>query len=284
MNKACLKYQYWARLSRTISWPWHIDYARRYLWPLAATVALFSSFAFFPPLTLAASFDCKKAFTLVEKQICFDPSLSTLDEQLATAYQKVLVLATDKDALKHQQREWLAKTRDQCMDQACLKTAYDQRLVQLTPPKQNDNNWRTNPEIKKIEALRNEIYAVEKAGNLKEESRKCVHDTLVETEGALYRDRSGKVRKYIVDVVNKNSVGRAEYYYDHNGVPRLTYRVRGEFYGEKNEERIYFDRKGQHLHTDSVFRRQDYLDAKLEDTVENPTAHYSDICNKYTHN
>ncbi len=36
--------------------------------------------------TSAASFDCAKAGTIVEKTICADPALSTLDERMAAAY------------------------------------------------------------------------------------------------------------------------------------------------------------------------------------------------------
>ena len=39
----------------------------------------------------AASFDCKKAATLVEQAICSNQKLSNLDQQLATMYKKALL-------------------------------------------------------------------------------------------------------------------------------------------------------------------------------------------------
>lgn len=80
--------------------------------------------------TGAASFDCAKATTEVEKEICADTELSILDDRLAAAYRRALVVATDKDALRREQREWLAK-RDACLGQNCLKTEHESRMAEL---------------------------------------------------------------------------------------------------------------------------------------------------------
>lgn len=99
------------------------------------TVLLSVYLSLFSVAGVAASFDCKKASTLVERQICADPTLSALDDQLAAAYQRALAAAKDKQAILDQQRAWLSATRDDCSNEACLKAAYKSRLVQLDPAK-----------------------------------------------------------------------------------------------------------------------------------------------------
>lgn len=78
----------------------------------------------------AASFDCAKAGTKVEKQVCSDQHLSKLDDHLATQYGKVLALAQEKTALKAEQIAWL-KARNACPDRECVKQRYYLRLDAL---------------------------------------------------------------------------------------------------------------------------------------------------------
>ncbi len=78
----------------------------------------------------AASFDCRKATTHVEKLICTNPELSKVDERLASVFQRALDSAADKESLRQVQWQWLA-IRDACRDQLCIKTLYEKRLIQL---------------------------------------------------------------------------------------------------------------------------------------------------------
>jgi uncharacterized protein YecT (DUF1311 family) len=67
------------------------------------------------PAAHAASFDCAKATTPVEKAICSDPHLSALDTQLNISYQNAMRQAGEADiVLRHQQRAWLADLKEQC--------------------------------------------------------------------------------------------------------------------------------------------------------------------------
>lgn len=84
-----------------------------------------------PRSVQAASFDCAKAATAVEKTICGDAELSKLDEDLAGAYTDALDRAAEPDAVKTVQRTWLRNTRDACADAACLKAAYQARIEEL---------------------------------------------------------------------------------------------------------------------------------------------------------
>ncbi len=78
----------------------------------------------------AASFDCVKAATDIEKMICGNPSLSQQDAELGQNYQAVLEQSRYPGNLKSAQRQWL-KERNQCRTVACLNDAYQQRQVVL---------------------------------------------------------------------------------------------------------------------------------------------------------
>src|SRR5215831_2287696 len=78
----------------------------------------------------AASFDCAKASTAVEKLICSDAKLSELDGRLAAAYRRALATPAVAQRVKQDQRVWLAD-RNRCADAACLTNAYQRRLASL---------------------------------------------------------------------------------------------------------------------------------------------------------
>ena len=80
--------------------------------------------------TLAASFDCNKASTLVETAICTDPELASLDDSLAALYKQALRESSSATQIKARQRAWL-KTRNTCKSAGCLRDAYHQRLAEL---------------------------------------------------------------------------------------------------------------------------------------------------------
>ena len=59
--------------------------------------------------TGAASFDCAKAKTPVEKAICAQPTLSAADETIARLYNELIVVRGDNEDLAQEQRAWLAQ-------------------------------------------------------------------------------------------------------------------------------------------------------------------------------
>jgi uncharacterized protein len=80
----------------------------------------------------AASFDCAKAKSAVEKMICADSELSMLDWTSADYYRKAgTTMPGAKSCLRDDQRAWLAKLRNACKDKACLKRVYLDRLAEL---------------------------------------------------------------------------------------------------------------------------------------------------------
>ncbi|HWR76234.1 MAG TPA: hypothetical protein VN283_03360 [Thiobacillus sp.] len=78
----------------------------------------------------AASFDCAKAQTKVEKLVCADLALSKQDEVMLSAYQNAYKHTADPAGLKIEQRKWLG-VRNACKDIDCLITAYSTRLTRL---------------------------------------------------------------------------------------------------------------------------------------------------------
>jgi len=81
----------------------------------------------------AASFDCDKATSRVEKLICSSPKISALDEDLNNSYKTVLSLSTHHGIilLRLDQKTWLKTTRDGCRDALCLENAYTSRIKEL---------------------------------------------------------------------------------------------------------------------------------------------------------
>ncbi len=91
---------------------------------------MFSCFVYIG-LASAASFDCGKASTNVEKLICNDEKLSKLDDELFSAYRAERQVDKKGNALKNSQIIWL-KDRNKCIDSACINKSYSTRIEQLS--------------------------------------------------------------------------------------------------------------------------------------------------------
>lgn len=79
----------------------------------------------------AAGFDCGKAQTKVEHIICDNPELSKLDDELSVAYKAAQHDEKRVDSIKQAQKQWM-KERNACVDTACVKRAYEERISSLT--------------------------------------------------------------------------------------------------------------------------------------------------------
>jgi len=82
-------------------------------------------------MIFAASFDCGKAKSQVEKIICGNEELSKLDDSLNDAYLKALNRPDSKKQTMESQKQWIKKERDICRDVACMKQAYEVRIKEL---------------------------------------------------------------------------------------------------------------------------------------------------------
>lgn len=91
------------------------------------------------PRAPAASFDCTKAGTDVERAICSSRELAQLDRRVADEYFTAVSWAVDEPAkakLKSEQKAWLARRDGQCRVAAqsivaCLTASYQGRLKAL---------------------------------------------------------------------------------------------------------------------------------------------------------
>jgi uncharacterized protein len=84
--------------------------------------------------TYAASFDCNKAKSPVEKSICADSELSKLDEELSQIYKVAVIKYPVANYLKIRQREWI-KGNSYCdinKFTSCLKEKYIERIKKLS--------------------------------------------------------------------------------------------------------------------------------------------------------
>lgn len=79
----------------------------------------------------ATSFDCSKASTYSEIQICNSPELQLQDEKLNSAYVQSLGRSGDKAALRSEQRAWV-KQRDMCSTTECVARAMELRIDALS--------------------------------------------------------------------------------------------------------------------------------------------------------
>jgi uncharacterized protein len=79
----------------------------------------------------AASFDCHETTRPIDKTICDDPTLNSLDSQLDAAYLGAIDRSNDPPHVKEIQRSWL-KDRDACADAKCMAAAYSKQIRLLS--------------------------------------------------------------------------------------------------------------------------------------------------------
>lgn len=105
----------------------------------------------------AASFDCAKAKSKVEKAICSDSSLSKLDEQLLVAYKSSLAIHPFPEYVKARQRDWLNLNIfcDASKFTSCLIESYKKRIEHL----QGINSLKAYSNAKKFDYYNGDAVA-----------------------------------------------------------------------------------------------------------------------------
>ena len=91
-------------------------------------VAIFGLMFFFTDASVAASFECKKASSYVEKIICMNNDISELDSTLGEIFFSTKKVHPD---LIGNQKKWLLETRNVCTTAECLKNVYTDRIAAL---------------------------------------------------------------------------------------------------------------------------------------------------------
>jgi uncharacterized protein len=95
----------------------------------------------------AASFDCGKAASEVEKIICGDDELSRLDESLNNAYLQALKRTDIKEQMIKSQRQWLKNERNACQNAECIKKAYETRIKELILSVRDGSDCGETPDL-----------------------------------------------------------------------------------------------------------------------------------------
>ena len=76
--------------------------------------------------------DCSKANSPMERTICGDSALSSLDRELAEAFQQALAKAgADSFVIRAGELRWLADVSQECRDAACIRRAFEMRISDL---------------------------------------------------------------------------------------------------------------------------------------------------------
>lgn len=75
----------------------------------------------------AAGFDCAKAGTKIEKQICANPTLDQLDFELNRAYYAAIQI----DGVRQGQRDWVKTVRNNAPNDDIMIIVYNQRIAEL---------------------------------------------------------------------------------------------------------------------------------------------------------
>ena len=151
-----------------------------------------------PGAATAASFDCKKAATRVEKAICADAEVSRLDEHMGRFYSAARArLAENGSCLVTDQQLWLRGNRNTCADSACLKKAYLARLAALAAL-QPGMNLPRNLQLPRAPAL---VWAIATPAEIKGDP--APSSKPFRAEGRLGRGDSGFS---VIDEKNKSYV------------------------------------------------------------------------------
>jgi uncharacterized protein len=115
---------------------------REFNYKISIGIIIIALFGLFSTQAVAASFDCKKAASWVEKTVCSNPELSKLDDEMAKAYHDALASLSPEGQkeTKEYQKQWLkaispckARRKVKYFDNSaeCLKVAYERRIREL---------------------------------------------------------------------------------------------------------------------------------------------------------
>jgi uncharacterized protein len=106
---------------------------RAFVWQAIAVFLM----AAMPQLAQAASFDCRRAVTSIERAICARQELNELDTRLGEIFRKALSLQVDNGPLLRDQRAWLSNRERACGSlgagvlERCLLEQFNGRIAIL---------------------------------------------------------------------------------------------------------------------------------------------------------
>jgi uncharacterized protein len=152
-KKSCHKSYRLVRSNRKLQW---LGVTLMRSASLAWTVTL--NLLFLPHAAFAVSFNCGLASQPVERMICSNPVLSSLDDQLHELYRN-----NSSGPRRTNQLDWLA-SRNQCQTDACVIAAYRERISKLSADVGNPGSERGRPEpVPQVPAAQNVQRAADRA-------------------------------------------------------------------------------------------------------------------------
>lgn len=98
---------------------------------LFRALPVFLSALLLVPLIAQGQIQCGAVLAPVEKMICGDYTLRSMDEQLGKTYGLLRGSAANQGELAGEQRQWLVSVRDRCTSTECLANAYGRRTQDL---------------------------------------------------------------------------------------------------------------------------------------------------------
>jgi uncharacterized protein len=109
----------------------------------------------------AASFDCGKTQIMVEKLICGNQELSTLDDKLGREYREMLSKKSGKQKKDFiaDQTNWLNISRNLCNDAKCLQRVYSVRLSELLDGGLSSADLKGNGNVAFCSSIQKTIYS-----------------------------------------------------------------------------------------------------------------------------
>lgn len=117
-----------------------------------------------PALAFGASFDCKLSTNRVERLICTNVQLSSLDEALSEMFLAVVEKTEFPARLRSEQKNWLSR-RNSCADVSCVRQEYEDRIAQLScdraSPTAGSAIWASQCASLSLDALSQELSLVE---------------------------------------------------------------------------------------------------------------------------
>ncbi len=146
--------------------------------PGVTAFALLGAALAFAPGARAASFDCAKASSPMEKAICSDKELSTADEALAAAYRKALAPMPAETAavFRADQRRWLLTLERGCQIADVAESAKDGKPVDVA-----DDSPEGKANLKRMAGCMNSAYR---------ERMDAMKDAYVTVDGVAFVTRS----------------------------------------------------------------------------------------------
>ncbi len=201
---------------------------------LLASAAVLTAGAAIAASAHAASFDCARAKSKIEKAICADQELSNLDEYLGRYYAGALESAKDAGScVKADQKAWVKGARDVCGAKAnCLTKAYLNRLATLSGLQPGMNLVETVdlPHTTTLIAVipPEADFLPSKVKKPFELTGELIWEQGDQTNmGYAVRPANGKARAFVLDMSIGNSPAHELVKYFIDRTPKPQYRVRG---------------------------------------------------------